>query len=556
MKTTIVIFAVCGLLEAGQFDYGVFENFQLTEELFRNEVAGLNLIRDIQKRLQEIQLKLEGGIVSTNAFENLLSLKETIRQLTTNQPVEDDFINSAKGFLMVLDTYDVPKEKLVQKEFVYADPHKGQVSLQTHTLFEPHDLMTLAYEAADIGWFSHAINLTKIAYKSLNFPKIKRDQKESMEKFKNKLVMTHNNVLKSKKRLVGDGFKVLPYLVTLDLEKKSTQPKFVKKLDPSKRENKFEANEQPDVNEDIFRRICRGQIVGQEVKKQIKYQKCHWLHQNNPYLRLNPFKIEILLNDPFRMIFHEILNEEEIDWLIQYSTPNLSKARLISQANVDPKRIGLEAEKRRRIVHKTVQCWIDDVIFTEEAKLKKDKEGMFRIQPYSGDQYAYTIFNQTLHKLSKKIEMATNMLVTQRWSSTKYQVTNYGLGGLCETHVDPFGIWEGAEVHEEGKEVQATGDMFATFMAWLNDVPAGGFTAFNYEDYEQRIVPVRGSAAFWFNLRSDLKREPRSAHGGCPVMAGSKWILNKWIMAHDQWHNFKCTLEKNVTYPAYKDFYH
>jgi hypothetical protein len=31
------------------------------------------------------------------------------------------------------------------------------------------------------------------------------------------------------------------------------------------------------------------------------------------------------------------------------------------------------------------------------------------------------------------------MNVTGRWSSTMYQATNYGLGGLCETHIDPIG---------------------------------------------------------------------------------------------------------------------
>eukprot|EP00094_Tigriopus_californicus_P006961 TCALIF_06702-PA protein Name:"Similar to P4HA2 Prolyl 4-hydroxylase subunit alpha-2 (Gallus gallus)" AED:0.31 eAED:0.31 QI:0/0/0/1/0/0/2/0/1029 len=485
----------------------------------------------------------------------LRTYKKTLRELTRSQPIENDFITSAKGLLMILDTYNVSKDCLTKKEFVYSDPHRGRVSLKTHATFEPHDLMTLADEATQIGWFSHAIDLTKSAYANLNVKSLQKDQKQVMEDFKSRLVRTHNNILRSKKRLVGEGYKVLPYLVTDDLKRKPTQPKFVKKLDPSKREHKFEANEQLDINEDIFRRICRGQIVGQAVKNQTKYQKCHWLHQNNPYLRLNPFKIEILLNDPFRMIFHEILNEEEMNWLIQYSTPNLSQARKVSKTNLEVNRVGLPEEQKRKIVHKTVQCWIDDVIYNEEANLKKNKDGIFEVQPYLGDQYAHVIFNQTLHKLSKKIQMATNMIITQRWSSTKYQVTNYGLGGLCETHVDPFGIWEGAEVHEEMKEIHSTGDMFATFMAWLGNVPGGGYTAFNHEGYEQAVVPVRGSAAFWFNLRSDMKREPRSSHGGCPVLAGSKWILNKWIMANDQFHNFKCTQEKNVTYPPYKDFY-
>ena len=33
-----------------------------------------------------------------------------------------------------------------------------------------------------------------------------------------------------------------------------------------------------------------------------------------------------------------------------------------------------------------------------------------------------------------------------------------------------------------------------------------------------------------------------TAHGGCPVLVGSKWITNKWIGYHDQWEYLKCGL--------------
>lgn len=31
-------------------------------------------------------------------------------------------------------------------------------------------------------------------------------------------------------------------------------------------------------------------------------------------------------------------------------------------------------------------------------------------------------------------------------------------------------------------------------------------------------------------------------HGGCPVLAGSKWITNKWIHTVAQWNKYPCTL--------------
>ena len=33
---------------------------------------------------------------------------------------------------------------------------------------------------------------------------------------------------------------------------------------------------------------------------------------------------------------------------------------------------------------------------------------------------------------------------------------------------------------------------------------------------------------------------PHTYHGGCPVLAGSKWITNKWIRSWSQFKHFPC----------------
>ena len=58
------------------------------------------------------------------------------------------------------------------------------------------------------------------------------------------------------------------------------------------------------------------------------------------------------------------------------------------------------------------------------------------------------------------------------------QVTNYGLGGLCEQHIDPHGYLEGNELPRSRENLKYTGDMIGTFMAWLKDVGAGGGTSY------------------------------------------------------------------------------
>ena len=57
-------------------------------------------------------------------------------------------------------------------------------------------------------------------------------------------------------------------------------------------------------------------------------------------------------------------------------------------------------------------------------------------------------------------------LVTQFASSvTKYQVTNYGLGGTCETHIDPYGYLEGFKLTDVNSHLIETGPK--TFCALL-----------------------------------------------------------------------------------------
>ena len=50
-------------------------------------------------------------------------------------------------------------------------------------------------------------------------------------------------------------------------------------------------------------------------------------------------------------------------------------------------------------------------------------------------------------KLNGKIGLATQMETQLQLSSTPMQVTNYGLGGLCECHIDPHGYIEGT-IHQ------------------------------------------------------------------------------------------------------------
>ena len=103
-----------------------------------------------------------------------------------------------------------------------------------------------------------------------------------------------------------------------------------------------------------------------------------------------------------------------------------------------------------QIIHKTVQAWIQEVTFKQGPDLHPALK-----------KVDYPI----LHKLSKKVALATGLVTQFASSVTKYQVTNYGLGGTCETHIDPYGYLEGFKLTDVNSHLIETGPK--TFCALL-----------------------------------------------------------------------------------------
>ena len=69
-----------------------------------------------------------------------------------------------------------------------------------------------------------------------------------------------------------------------------------------------------------------------------------------------------------------------------------------------------------------------------------------------------------ISEISKRLELASGFRVTPRFASSQYQVTNYGLGGLCEIHMDPWGYLMGVGLLVDDREkLVASGDIHATF---------------------------------------------------------------------------------------------
>jgi prolyl 4-hydroxylase len=66
----------------------------------------------------------------------------------------------------------------------------------------------------------------------------------------------------------------------------------------------------------------------------------------------------------------------------------------------------------------------------------------------------------------------------------------------------------------------------------MSDVLKGGHTVFPYA--KVRVLARKGTAAFWYNLRSSGEDHYFTRHAACPVLLGNKWVANKWIYERGQ----------------------
>ena len=282
------------------------------------------------------------------------------------------------------------------------------------------------------------------------------------------------------------------------------------------------------VRETTFLTTC-SQGYFSKRRKTIN-EKCKFLHHHDSYLRLGPFKVEVARESPYVSILHDLLSSKEISWLINESKPKLSSSRDTLQYQND------NIKGTTKIIEKTVQMWM------QEIDIQRGNNSYELLRP---KQSHVSIKHPILYDLTKKISLATHLTTKYPTSSTMTQITNYGLGGLCEVHNDPYGYIEGQKLGAGHEDLIDRGDIFGTFMAWLNHVEGGGGTAFSYPGNEMLVKPTKGSVAFWHSLDRKGHRQISADHGGCPVIKGSKWILNRWLYYFDNFREFSCGLNEN-----------
>lgn len=138
-----------------------------------------------------------------------------------------------------------------------------------------------------------------------------------------------------------------------------------------------------------------------------------------------------------------------------------------------------------------------------------------------------------MYKLEDKIAQVTLLPPSH---GEAFNVLRYEFNQKYDSHMDTF------DPKDFGPQYS---QRMATMLLYLSDVQEGGETIFKREGRNGDRKPVTdwasceedafkykprmGDAVLFYSLDPDLKINPRSLHGGCPVKKGEKWVATRWI---------------------------
>ena len=133
--------------------------------------------------------------------------------------------------------------------------------------------------------------------------------------------------------------------------------------------------------------------------------------------------------------------------------------------------------------------------------------------------------NDIVHEVSKRFSILVQMPIR---NAEQYKLVYYKKGAQYKPHFDSFDY----ETEDGKKYWEPGGQRMITVIAYLNDVEEGGETGF--PELGINIPPKKGDAVVFHNtLTNDTathpKINPRSLHGGMPVIKGEKWMVNLWF---------------------------
>lgn len=250
-----------------------------------------------------------------------------------------------------------------------------------------------------------------------------------------------------------------------------------------------------------FAALCRGEEM--RAQALVDELTCWYDSRSDPWLIIQPVKVEMVHKDPDILVFHDIISPAELEDIKEVAKPLLARSQVMGNK-------GGSSEVSTTRTSKT--GWLPDSAHPTVARLGR--------------------------RISRVTGLATD---TDEEDAELLQVANYMNGGHYNPHHD-YVMKERVPDHLiylPDKSLYI-GDRIATWMFYMSEVGEGGRTVF--PRIGAGVQPKAGAAVFWYNLRPNGEADKLTLHGACPVLYGTKWVANKWIREGAQLWKKPCPL--------------
>ncbi|XP_076257689.1 prolyl 4-hydroxylase subunit alpha-1 isoform X2 [Rhynchophorus ferrugineus] len=437
-----------------------------------NPINAYTLVKRLTTDWGQVESVISTNI-NTDAIQNITYFKEHMKF-----PTDEDLNGAAVALTRLQDTYRLDTSSLARgelngvkysSELTAADCFElGRQSYNNGDFYHTQ----LWMEEAEIR-YRHEVNETiehSDILEYLAFSIYKQGNVALALDLTNKLleiIPTHQRALGNKVYYEGE---------LKELEEKENNKR---KGDDGSEDIETEGSPYDDpFSKELYEALCRGEIeTPLEVQANLK---CRYMSQGNPFLKFAPFKVEEAYLNPNLYIFHDVMSDDEIKTVKKLAQPRFRRATVQNS--------------------KTGELEVAQYRISKSAWLKEDED-------------------ERISVITRRINDMTGLTMS---TAEELQVVNYGIGGHYEPHFD-FARKEETNAFRN----LGTGNRIATVLFYMSDVEQGGATVFPV--LKTALWPKKGTAAFWFNLFESGHGDKRTRHAACPVLAGSKWVSNKWI---------------------------
>ncbi|XP_060647692.1 prolyl 4-hydroxylase subunit alpha-1-like [Drosophila nasuta] len=216
---------------------------------------------------------------------------------------------------------------------------------------------------------------------------------------------------------------------------------------------------------------------------------CSYKTSPSPFLRLAPFRMEQIWEDPEIFVFHNMVSSSEIATL-------------------------------QRIMEKVMHTKIDDLEDLRYYQFHRTVRQFWMPNPDLPQKE-----NLLVRRIRQRFSDLSDFYISDAYLAN---MLRYGYGGHYEGHNDFL-----------NDTIPNIDDRIATIVLYLNDMPSGGGTMF--PTHQLTVQPEAGKALLWYNLKLDtFDFETRNLHAACPVKIGTKWAMTQWIHEDDQMFTNPC----------------